>query len=732
MTLKKVQDFLASLYRLARSFYVRYIKPRNWKRFFWTLGGIAAGCVVIAVVVVTYFIFQVPDPSILSVRHINESTKIYDRTGVTVLYDVHGEEKRTIVSWEQIPDSVKNATLATEDWGFYDHSGINLRGIARAIWHDVSSFEVAQGGSSITQQLVKKAIVGDDRTITRKIKEMILAIQIERAYSKDQIFWMYLNQIPYGSNAYGIEAASQTFFGKPAIELTLSEAATLAALPKAPSYYSPYGNHVDQLTNRQQYVLRRMKELGMITEAEYDTAIQDAPKFKEAEDRFPAAHFVIMVKEYLISKYGEELVENGGLKVITTLDKEKQDIAQELVTKYGDINEKKYKADNMSLVSIDPKTGQLLALVGSRDYFKIERKGNYNVALSNIRQPGSSFKPFAYATAFLKGYSDSTVLFDLKTEFNPTCDPSGGQSYGTGPCYHPRNYSGTFSGPVTIRQALARSLNIPAVKAFYLAGITDTIETAHSMGLASLDPQTTYGLSVVLGGTGVSLIDMVSGYGVFANDGVRNPTTFILKITTADGSILEEYQPEDERVLPSQVARMISDILSDNNARAPAFGFNNSLVLPGRPAAAKTGTTQNNRDGWLIGYTPSLVTGIWTGNNDDSPMTAAGAGASAAGPVWNEYMRRALQKTPVEYFRKPNPVIDDRPMMNGDYHGPDGEIHSILYYINQNDRMFRNWESAVQQWVTETGQQPTPSAEPTSEPGASSTPVPFVTAPPIL
>ena len=324
----KILDVLRKLYRV-------YIKPRNWRRFFWTLGGIAAGCVVVGLVVIIYFIFQVPDPSILSVRRINESTKIYDRTGTIVLYDVHGEEKRTIIPWEQIPDSIKQATLAAEDWGFYDHAGINFRGIMRAVLRDVSSFELSEGGSSITQQLVKKAIVGEDRTFIRKIKEAILAIQVERSYSKDQIFWMYLNQIPYGSNAYGIEAASQTFFGKPASEITLAEAAALAALPKAPSYYSPYGNHKDQLIGRQRYVLLRMKDLSMISDDEYTAAVAEVPTFKAAADHFAAAHFVLMVKDYLIQTYGIDVVENGGLNVITTLDAEKQAIAEEVLKKYA-------------------------------------------------------------------------------------------------------------------------------------------------------------------------------------------------------------------------------------------------------------------------------------------------------------------------------------------------------------------------------------------------------------
>ncbi len=682
-------------------------RPKSWKRFFFIVAGVGVGCIIIGALVLVYYIRQVPDTSLLALRRVNESTKIYDRSETTILFDVHGEEKRTIIAWEQMPPSIKNAILAAEDSSFYKHGGIDIRGIARALYNDIKGLNASEGGSTITQQLVKNAIVGKQKSISRKIKEAILALQVERAYSKDYIFWTYLNQIPFGSNTYGIEAASQTFFGKHAEQLTIAEAAMLASVIKAPTYYSPYGNHTDQLTTRSTYILGRMKNLGTITTAEYDNAIANPPQAKSAKNHFAAAHFVIMVRDYLIQKYGEDLVENGGLKVITTLDKDKQDLAEELVTKYGDINAKKYKADNAALVAVDPRTGQLLALVGSRDYWDIEHSGNYNVAIQNIRQPGSSFKPFAYATAFAKGYGDSTILFDLRTEFNPLCNPSGDQVKASdgSDCYHPKDYSGTFSGPVSLRQALGRSLNVPAVKILYLAGITDTVETARSMGVLSLDPVNYYGLSLVLGGAGVSLVDMVSGYGVFANDGIHEPSTFILKVTSSDGVVLEEFKQQEEQVIAPQVARMISDVLSDNNARAPAFGYSNSLTIPGRQIAAKTGTTQNNRDGWLIGYAPSLAAGVWTGNNDDSPMTAAGAGASAAGPMWNEFMRRALQGTPVEFFTKPDPIAEsDKPMFNGDYHDADGSIHTILKYIDQTDPQYRNWEASVETWIRETGQ----------------------------
>ena len=683
---------------------------RRVKRWLYWCIGIAGGLLLGFALFVFYLAAQLPDPSVLAIRRINESTKIYDRTGQTVLYDVHGEEKRTIIAWEQIPETVKKATLAAEDSDFYNHSGVDYKGILRAVYKDVTSLSTSQGGSTITQQLVKKTLVGGDKTITRKMKEFMLAVKIERAYSKDHIFWMYLNQIPYGSNAYGIEAASQTFFGKPASQLNISEAALLAGLPKAPSFYSPYGTN-DRALQRRNYILERMHDtLGMLTDAEYDAALLEKPQLRKPQDFFDAPHFVIMVRDYLIKKYGEDMVQNGGLRVITTVDLEKQKLAQNLAKKYGDINEKSYRANNLALVSIDPRTGQILAMVGSRDYFNIKRNGNYNVALSQIRQPGSSFKPFAYATAFAKGFTDSTILFDLKTEFNPSCAPDSSQEYSIGPCYHPRNYLGNFSGPVSMRQALARSLNIPSVKTLYLAGISDTVTTARRMGLTALDPSGKYGLSLVLGGTGVSLLDMVSGYSTLANDGMHNAPAFILGVTSGDGSQLEQYEQHNEYALDPQVARLITDVLSDNDARAAVLGFTSRLVIPGRPVAAKTGTTQNNRDGWIIGYTPSLATGIWTGNTDDKPMTAAGAGLSAAGPMWNEFMSKSLAGTAVEYFKKPNPPITDKIILNGDYHGPDG-IHTILHYVDPNNPLgnppanpyanpqYNNWEWAVRAWA---------------------------------
>lgn len=707
LTLLKKDNFCVKVERMsrrARGKWSGYLKPFVRLILLLAVIGLALGMGVF------FFIARdLPSPDAVIARQVSESTKIYDRTGQAILYNIHGEEKRTIVPWENIPETIKRATLASEDSSFYHHRGLDFSGIARSFLKNLTSLGITQGGSTITQQLIKNALLGDQRqnffSITsRKVKEAVLAIEIERKFTKDQIFWMYLNQIPYGSNAYGVEAASQTFFGKPAKDLTIAQSALLASLPKAPTYYSPYGSHLPETLIRKDNTLLRMKNLDYISPEEYEKAVEEKIEFRPSRENISAPHFVMMVREYLTKKYGEEMVQSGGLKIITTLDYGLQAIAEEVISKQAEKNEQLYKARNAALTAIDPRTGQILVMVGSRDYFDIENEGNFNVATAQ-RQPGSAFKPFAYAAAMEKGYPDSTILFDYKTEFNYNCAPDGNQKKDQYDleCYHPRNYDGNFRGPVTMRQALAQSLNVPSVKTLYLAGVNETIDLAQRAGLTTLEKnRSNFGLSLVLGGAEVKLMDMVSAYGMFANDGLHQAPAFILRIEDGAGNVLENYKPKEERAVSQQTARVISNMLSDNRARTAVFGPNSSLYFPDRPVAAKTGTTQENRDAWVIGYTPSLAVGVWVGNNRQQSMTSQGAGISAAGPIWHQFLAKALEDQPAEEFFSPNPVEVSKIMLNGSY-----EPHSILYFVDKNnpqgeipanpsaDPQFQNWEWAV-------------------------------------
>jgi len=675
-------------------------------KIFILLGAISVLAAVVTVLsVFAYVAKDLPNPNQINVRQITESTKIYDRTGQILLYDIHGEEQRTIVPSEQIPDYVKWATVATEDENFYKHQGIDFKAIIRAFWANLTNRTISQGGSTITQQLIKNSILSSSRTYKRKIKEIILALETERVFSKDQILSMYLQQIPYGSNAYGIEAAAQTFFQKHASELNLPESALLAALPQAPTYYSPYGSHPEELKSKQIKILDKMAQLGYISQEQADQAKQEKVQLAQSGS-IKAPHFVMFVKEYLAQKYGEMTLEQDGLKVITTLDMNLQKIAEEALV---NAKLKQFKAKNAALAAIDPKTGQILAMVGSRDYFDISNDGNVNVT-TRPRQPGSSFKPFVYATAFKKGFSPETIIFDLETNFGPD---------GSGRDYIPQNYSENFAGPVTMRQALARSINVASVKVLYLAGVQDSIKTAQDLGITTLTDPNRYGLSLVLGGGEITLLEETAAYGVLANDGIRHQTNPILRIEDKDHRILEEAKIEGKRVIDKEVVRLLTNVLSDNEARTPTFGANSPLYLGARPVAAKTGTTQEYRDAWLIGYTPSLAAGVWVGNNDNSKMQNIAAGARAAGPIWHEFMTKALTNTPIEEFPQPEIIppnnfpqekiikIDKISGKLATEFTPAElvvekrikQAHCILYYINQNDHQFSRWESAVLQWA---------------------------------
>lgn len=703
------------------------------KKFILKLAGILAGAVFLAVIgVFAFYAKDLPTPGKINRRVIVESTKIYDRTGDHLLYEVHGEEKRTLISIEEIPDTVKYSTIVLEDQDFYSHRGIKFSSIIRAAMKDLFHKSVTQGGSTITQQFIKNSVLTPERTLSRKIKEVILSLELELKFSKDEILGMYLNEIPYGSNAYGIEAAAQTFFGKHARELGLDEAALLAALPKAPTYYSPYGSHIEELKQRQESALTKMADLGYIIaeQAEEAKTSNVLSKIQPYRERIDAPHFVMYIKEYLEKNYGQQAVEQSGLKVYTTLDWNKQQIAEKAVREGAEKNVKSWGAENAALVAMDPKTGQILAMVGSKDYFDQSIDGQVNVAIRD-RQPGSSFKPYVYITAFSKGYTPETYIFDAEINFG---------DQGTGKDYKPQNYDGKFRGPLKMKEALGMSLNIPAVETLYLAGVKESIATAKRFGITTLNQPERYGLSLVLGGGEVKLVDHTNAFGTLATGGVYHPKTAILKIENNKGEIMEEFKPEPgEKVIDEKYVAMVDHILSTNDYREPIFGSNSPLRFDSRPVAAKTGTTNEFRDGWTIGYTPSLVAGVWAGNNDNSPMRSGADGVNVAAPIWRSFLDQALGNYAIEEFPKYEKEETGKPILDGkldtkknveicEIPGKDNkyclankycqdtkerdfiDAHNILWYVDKDnprgdypkepekDPQFNNWEKAVEKW----------------------------------
>ena len=635
-----------------RKYYRHVLQKKGGRLILRILLGLFFCVITVFLMAVFLFIFYVKDfprPEKFTERPFIESSKILDRTGKIVLYEAYGEERREVVPLDYIPDHLKNAVIAAEDANFYNHFGVDLRGIGRAILVDFKLRRPLQGGSTISQQLIRSAFLTSEKTAERKIREIVLTLELERRYPKDQILEFYLNQIPFGENAYGVEAASQVYFGKSVSKISIAESALLAAKIQAPSRLSPYGEHKEDLLARKDYVLGKMAENNFITEKEAEEAKKQILEF-EPPYSIKAPHFVMYVREYLINHYGEDFLKEKGLRVITTLDWELQEWAEKVVGEGAKANEN-VRAYNASLVAIDPKTGEIIAMVGSKDFWGDSYPKNcipgenclfepqYNVATGSLgRQPGSAFKPFVYVTAFQKGFSDQTVVVDEETNFNG---------------YQPQNYDGLFRGPVTLRQALAQSLNVPSVKVLAnFAGIKDSINTAKSFGITTLnEPTSHYGLSLVLGGGEVRLLDMVSAYGVFATGGLRAPPTSILKIEDSSENILEKQTSSLKRVIEPEPVNLINSILSDNEARAPIFGLNSPLYFQNYQVAAKTGTTQNYKDGWIIGYTPSFVAGVWAGNNDNSPMYKE-PGVSVAGPIWKRFMERALLGFPQESFLK--------------------------------------------------------------------------------
>lgn len=716
------------------------------------LGITSIGVIFLGLMIIWVSTFKIPTLDDFRERKTTQSTKIYDRTGEVLLYDIFQDQKRTIVTFDKISPYIKEATMAIEDQDFYTHNGIKPTAFLRAILVNLTSLSYSQGGSTITQQVIKKTVLSDDKTATRKIKEWILALRLEKMLSKDEIFELYLNEIPYGGNYYGVEEASQAYFGKKALDVTIAEAAYLAALPQAPSFYSPYGTHKKDLDDRKNVVLSEMKQMGYINEEEYVAAKDEVVVFLPKEEKgIKAPHFMMFVKEYLVKKYGEEVLENGGLRVTTTINYELQKKAEEIALKYALINEKTVKGKNDGFVVIDPKTGEILTMVGSRNYFDKEIDGQYNIATAK-RQPGSTFKPFIYAEAFNRGYTPETVLFNTETQFSTACQVESMSS--NPPCYSPKNYNAKYTGPMALRDALAASVNVPAVKLLYLVGVQNAINLARSMGITTLTNANQYGLTLVLGGGEVSLLDMTSAYGVFANDGVRNPYTAIVKIEDNKGVVLEELSLKPTSVLNPESARRISSILSDNVARAPLFGSNSLVYFGGRDVAAKTGTTNDNKDGWLVGYTPTVVVGAWAGNNENTPMV--GMSGTIIAPMWRALMDEALKTVPNESFI--DPIVEDsydiKPILRGKWQGgistvsqttpvvpaqfnpfaqttPEqnnsllpyesvsenlsGGIHSILHWVDKenprgpiptnpaSDPQYKYWEYSVQKWLQANG-----------------------------
>lgn len=613
-------------------------KLRN-KKLIWSLVGFFVLFIVLGLIWISK---DLPTPAKLAKLHSTESTKILDRNG-NVLYQT-GEERRTSISSDQIPDNVKKATLAAEDANFYNHGGVDFKGILRAAIKDILHMSRDEGGSTITQQFVKNAILTNEKTFTRKIKELVLSIEIEQIYSKDEILTLYLNEIPYGGNIYGVEQASKQFFDKSAKDLTLSEAATLASIPRAPTYYSPWGSHTDALFTRKDYVLDRMAELGYITadeatKAKAETPTKDNPSFAERKESISAPHFVMYVKEKLVDLYGEKLVDSGGLKVTTTLDGEKQQDAEKAISD-NDSRITKYGATNAALVSVDVETGEILAMVGGKDYFDMEHGGNVNVT-DSARQPGSSFKPIVYATAFKEDrYSPSFNLFDVTTDF------SG---------YVPQNYNNKTNGALTMRTALSNSLNIPAVKTLALVGISNAIQTAKDLGITTLTQPDRYGLSLVLGGAEVKPIEMAGAFAAFSNGGVYHQPVSIMKIEDSSGNVLYEYKPESNKsqAIDPQVAYEITDILDDDNARSMIFGYNNALNFGNYHVAAKTGTTTDFHDAWTVGYSTKIATAVWVGNNDNTKMKNGADGSVVAAPIFHSYMANFADNSE---FKKPDGI----------------------------------------------------------------------------
>ena len=604
------------------------------------LGMVITG-IIVFLVMFAWYSKDLPKPGEV-VRKEGFSSKIYDREG-QLLYDLYEEERRNPVSFEQIPDDLKHATIAIEDKDFYKHGGFDFLTIVRIPYNLIFRGGRVVGGSTLTQQLVKNVFLSNEKTITRKFKEFVISTQIERKFTKDEILEMYLNESPYGGNGWGVGTAVEMYFNKPIAELTLLESAFLAGLPQRPSVYSPYSGRLDDdgkpfWQMRTKAVLSAMKDNGYITDIAYQDALASLEnlKFERAATQIKAPHFIFYVRTQLEEMFGTELLNKGGLKVTTSLDWQLQEKAQMAVMEEVE-GVKKYNISNGAALAMNPKTGEVLAMVGSKDYFDSDIGGQFNVVTDGLRQPGSSIKPITYLAMIQKGYNPASMLMDVQTTFNRNDKEEP---------YTPKNYDGKFRGPVSLRESLGSSLNIPAVKSLAIVGLENFLNLAYTMGLQTLEPTkenlSRYGFAITLGGAEVKMIDLVTAYSAFANGGLKIEPVSILKVEDQDGNLLYEHHPvEGQKIIDEGETFIINNILSDNNARLLAFGAN-SLLNTGKPIAVKTGTTNNMKDNWTIGWSQNVIVGTWVGNNDNTAMSYVASGITGASPIWRRIIFSAL------------------------------------------------------------------------------------------
>ncbi len=622
------------------------------KKIFQMHGKKTAKIVILILIAAAAFYFfilrDLPLPTKLTSGSLPQSTQIFDREG-NLLYTIYANKNQTFVPLSSIPKSLQLATIAIEDKDFYKHGAIDVRGMLRASYSIIFRKQL-QGGSTITQQLVKNSLLTPERTILRKIKEIILSFATEAIYPKDKILEMYLNQSPYGGTAWGVEAASQTYFGKRVKNLTVEESALLAGLTEAPTANSPFGAHPENAKNRQIEVLKKMLEQNYIAKQQFEEVVKKPLNYQKVSQNIKAAHFVLYIKDLLVKKYGEHKVEEEGLTVLTSLDQSIQDLAQDAVATEMAKLKDNHVTNGATLVT-NPQTGEILAMVGSKDYFDTQIDGNVNVTLA-FRQPGSAIKPINYATGLVHGYTAATPFID-----KPICFPNPGQKP-----YCPVNYDGKWHGVMQMRYALANSINIPAVKMLKLNGVESLIATASAMGITTFGDPDRYGLSLTLGGGEVTMLEMAQAFGVFANQGYRVNLHPILKVTDRAGKILEEYKPFKsaifgKKVFPPGVPFIISEMLSDNGARTMEFGENSALKVGNNIVAVKTGTTNDFRDNWTIGYTPNILVAAWVGNNDNTPMGNLTSGITGAAPIWHTIMAKLLENQKPVWPHKPDDVV---------------------------------------------------------------------------